>query len=273
MTEAEWAVCRDPEKMLDYLSGRVSDRKLRLFGCGCCRRVWGAIPSDLNREAVMAVERFPESPPSQEYPGGVFDHPVLGEALSASGSVEYLPLLAQLVASGSVEPQPMLAKLVASCSVEFQHMLAQPPYDHRTLPTREPAYWAVTDLGRTYYKGTPLSCAKPVARCAARSAAAAGTDRTEEAAQAGLLRCIFGNPFRPVALDRSWKTPTALAIAQAAYEDRIVPAGHLYSDKLAVLADALEDGGCTDAAILGHLRGPGPHVRGCWALDLILGRE
>jgi hypothetical protein len=152
-------------------------------------------------------------------------------------------------------------------------MLAQPPYDHRILPTREPAYWAVKSLGRTYYKGTPLGYAKSVAYDAARSAAAAGTGRTEEAAQAGLLRCIFGNPFCPVALDRSWKTPTALAIAQAAYEDRIVPAGHLYSDKLAVLADALEDAGCTDADLLGHLRGPGPHVRGCWALDAILGKS
>ena len=248
MTEAEWLTCTDPEPMLEFLRGRTSDRKLRLFGCGCCRRVWGAIPRDLNREVVIAVERFPESPPSEEYPGGVFDHPVLGEALSASNSIEY------------------------------QLMLAQPADDHRPVlwrvgPASGAAYLAVKYLGRTYYKGTPLSCAKPVARCAARSAAAAGTDRTEEAAQAGLLRCIFGNPFRPVALDRSWKTPIALAIAQAAYEDRIVPAGHLYSDKLAVLADALEDGGCTDAAILGHLRGPGPHVRGCWALDLILGRE
>jgi hypothetical protein len=273
MTEAEWAVCQNPDKMLEYLRGRVSDRKLRLFGCGCCRRVWGAIPSDLNREAVMAVERFPESPPSEEYPGGMFDHPVLNEALSASSSVEYLPMLAQLVASGFVEAQPMLAKLVASCSVEFQHMLAQPPYDHRTLPTREPAYWAVKYLGRTYYKLTPLDCAIKVAHYAALSAAAAGMEQT---AQAGLLRCIFGNPFpflRPVALDRSWKTPIALAIAQAAYEDRIVPAGHLDPDKLAVLADALEDAGCDRAELLGHLRESGPHVRGCWVVDLILGKS
>jgi hypothetical protein len=42
---------------------------------------------------------------------------------------------------------------------------------------------------------------------------------------------------------------------------------------LAVLADALEEAGCADAGLLGHLRSRGPHVRGCWALDLILGRE
>jgi hypothetical protein len=278
MTEAEWAVCQDPEKMLDYLSGRGSDRKLRLFGCGCCRRVWGAIPSDRNREAVMAVERFPETPPTEEYPEGWSDHPVLGEALSASSTIESVPLYAKLATSGSVEDQvefqSMLAKLVASCNVEYQHMLAQPPYDYLTMPTFEPAYWAVKSLGRTYYKRTPLDYAKLVARYAAESAAAAGRERAEEEeAQAGLLRCIFGNPFRPVALDRSWKTPTALAIAQAAYDDRIVPAGHLDAAHLAILADALEDAGCTNAELLGHLRGPGPHVRGCWALDAILGKS
>jgi hypothetical protein len=49
----------------------------------------------------------------------------------------------------------------------------------------------------------------------------------------------------------------------------------LWSDpqRLAVLADALEEAGCNDAEILTHLRSPGPHVRGCWALDLILGKQ
>jgi hypothetical protein len=57
----------------------------------------------------------------------------------------------------------------------------------------------------------------------------------------------------------------------AAYEGRVSPAGGLDADRLAVLADALEDAGCADPDLLAHLRGPGPHVRGCWALDLVLG--
>ena len=52
-----------------------------------------------------------------------------------------------------------------------------------------------------------------------------------------------------------------------------MPAGTLDNTRLAVLADALEEAGCTEADILGHLRGPGPHVRGCWVVDLILGKE
>jgi hypothetical protein len=87
-----------------------------------------------------------------------------------------------------------------------------------------------------------------------------------------LLRDVFGNPFRPITLDPVWQTPQVVALAQAAYEQREVPAGTLDPARLAVLADALEDAGCGSADVLGHLRGPGPHVRGCWALDLLLGR-
>jgi hypothetical protein len=89
-----------------------------------------------------------------------------------------------------------------------------------------------------------------------------------------VLRDLWGNPFRPPQIDRSvlWEGSTVVRLAQSA-EDNLLPGGTLAEDRLAVLADALEDAGCTDAALLGHLRGPGPHVRGCWALDLILGRE
>jgi hypothetical protein len=62
-------------------------------------------------------------------------------------------------------------------------------------------------------------------------------------------------------------------LAQAAYEERHLPAGTLDDGRLAVLADALEEAGCTDTDIVGHLRGPGPHVRGCWPVDLCLGKS
>ncbi|MCI0456355.1 MAG: hypothetical protein L0Z62_05185 [Gemmataceae bacterium] len=91
-----------------------------------------------------------------------------------------------------------------------------------------------------------------------------------------LLRDLFGNPFRPVAVDPSWLTwygGTVLRLAQATYHERHLPEGTLDSPRLAVLADALEEAGCTDADILGHLRGPGPHVRGCWVIDLLLGKN
>jgi hypothetical protein len=87
---------------------------------------------------------------------------------------------------------------------------------------------------------------------------------------ADAARDIFLNPFRPVAIDPAWRTADVLSLTQAAFDDRILPRGVLEGDRLSILSDALEEAGCTDAALLDHLRSPGPHVRGCWALDLIL---
>jgi hypothetical protein len=92
------------------------------------------------------------------------------------------------------------------------------------------------------------------------------------------LRDIFGPlPFRsvlpldPHVLARSNSTVTNLA--RAIYEERHLPEGTLDQQGLGVLADALEEAGCTDNTILSHCRGPGPHIRGCWVLDLILSKD
>jgi hypothetical protein len=91
---------------------------------------------------------------------------------------------------------------------------------------------------------------------------------TGRLAQCAILRCVFGNPFRPVAVDPSWlawNDGTLRSMALSIYDDR---AWH----ELPFLADALEDAGCDGEAILSHCRGPGPHVRGCWVVDLLLGK-
>src|SRR5262249_30086444 len=97
----------------------------------------------------------------------------------------------------------------------------------------------------------------------------------ERAAQTKLLRDIFDNPFRAApTLEPSllhWNGGAVVRLAQAAYEERIMPSGHLDPARLAVLADALEEAGAP-AALLEHLRSPGPHVRGCFAVDAVLGR-
>jgi hypothetical protein len=97
-------------------------------------------------------------------------------------------------------------------------------------------------------------------------------DRQEaEELQAVLLRDLFGNPFRiPPDLAPALLSPEVLTQARGAYEERQLPSGLLDPARLAVLADALEDVGCTDAGLLSHLRGAGPHVRGCFAVDLLL---
>jgi hypothetical protein len=81
-----------------------------------------------------------------------------------------------------------------------------------------------------------------------------------------LLHDIIGNPFHPAAVDPSWLAwnhSTVLALAQGIYEERAF-------DRLPVLADALQEAGCHDPDILAHCRGPRPHCRGCWVVDLLL---
>jgi hypothetical protein len=94
--------------------------------------------------------------------------------------------------------------------------------------------------------------------------------------QASLLRCVFGNPFRPVAVDPpwlSWQGGTVFRLALAAYNERHLPTGTLEPTRLAILADALEEAGCDLTELLGHLRSTGPHVRGCRVVDLVLGKS
>jgi hypothetical protein len=84
-----------------------------------------------------------------------------------------------------------------------------------------------------------------------------------------LLHCVFGNPFRPISLDHAWlawNDGTVRTLAQSIYDDRAF-------DRLPILADALEEAGCKSTDILNHCRGPGPHARGCWVVDLILGEQ
>ncbi len=102
----------------------------------------------------------------------------------------------------------------------------------------------------TAYRPSPVTTGKP-----------AKADRV----LCDLLRCVFGNPFRKPAFPKEWRTETVTALATGVYQERAF-------DRLPILADALEEAGCDDPAMLTHLRGDGPHCRGCWVVDLALGK-
>jgi hypothetical protein len=98
----------------------------------------------------------------------------------------------------------------------------------------------------------------------------------KEGRQCDLFRDIIGNPFRTVAVEPiwlNWQSGVVAGLAEATYQARHRPSGLLDNDRLAVLADALEEAGCTDAEILYHLRKGGEHVRGCWVVDLLLNKK
>jgi hypothetical protein len=151
--------------------------------------------------------------------------------------------------------------------------------------TTEHELAAAEDQARNACRGKPLSAlyasihvARPtpwwlsiVFAHAAGAAVACDSDVVSQALhqrmeQTVLLRDIFGNPFHPVAVDPSWLTSTVVALARGIYEGRAF-------DRMPILADALQDAGCDNEDILTHCRGPGPHVRGCWVVDLVLNKE
>ena len=241
MTEEQWLACTDPQEMLDFLrcGGKASDRKLRLFACACCRRLWHLLTDQRPREAVGLAERYAD--------GGASAAELEG-ALSAS------------VPSAWGSP------------TGGANWSAQRALDTDASRTAAPmATAAAVALERT--KGTPRRTSNRPSRKWKRLWESTVT--AEQQAHSALVRDLF-TPFRPVAVGPVWLTRRAGAVpplAQAAYEQRELPAATLDPTRLAVLADALEDAGCDKPDLLDHLRGPGPHVRGCWVIDLLLGKE
>jgi hypothetical protein len=277
MAESDLVSSKSPQRMLDHLRGRVGPRKLRLFACACVRAVWHLLPDGRGRRAVEVAERFADGQAREEERQDAW--------LDVSGDGDTGGLL--LGNPGS--PERLVVLTARDCLRDFGHV-----------------WWTPT--------GYPIP----------------------PAAQAALLCCISGDPWRPVALARAdwrpglsahardgwvshypWLSPTVVAVARAAYDERrpcgrckgqgevyvsladggtplrsyapnevygsgyqTCPACHgagtdglLDPDRLSILADALEETGCQEGDMLRHLRGPGPHARGCWALDLVLGKD
>ena len=236
MTEAEWLACEDTRPMLEYLGEKASDRKLNLFAAWCCWAIWGHMKKG-SRRNVEVTERFFEGRARQTVLNAAIAKATAAFEDTSENTIEhYITLPASLVPVNDVQEADCVAYTVAK-------VVAHPPvYPDDSIET--------TDETETTYAAKVLS---------------------EQARQCRVLRCIFGNPFRPVTLGPAWRTPIVLCLAEAAYDDRSLPSGTLDPDRLAVLADALEDAGCSDADILSHLRGPGLHVRGCYVVDRLLG--
>jgi hypothetical protein len=136
------------------------------------------------------------------------------------------------------------------------------------------AWDAAVQAARDAQLASSLNALMPLGKPVGNPASVAATIRdralqTERTAQADLVREFVCSPFRPVTLDLNvllWNNGIISALAHAMYEDQSTTPSQ-------ILADALEDAGCEDVDILGHLRGPGPHVRGCWVVDFLLGKK
>ncbi len=174
--------------------------------------------------------------------------------------------IAERYADGDVSQKKLgFARGDARRAAEFAHREERPRADASAM-------WAVSLVCEAFI-GSALVAVGLAARCEAYPGYPSRlADAQKE--QSSLLRDMFGSPFRVVTNDPNWLTATVTKLAQAAYDNRILPAGTLEPDRLAILADALEEAGCTDEQVLTHLRGPsGPHVRGCFVLDLLLDKK
>jgi hypothetical protein len=135
------------------------------------------------------------------------------------------------------------------------------PYHFLTGATR---HLGSTGVDAASYSARAVTCAAHPKVGVGRSVE---PNSEEVQAQVNLLRDIFGNPFRPVSFSAEWRTSDVLLLAQGIYTERAF-------DRMPILADALQDAGCDNTDILTHLRdADATHVRGCWALDLVLGKE
>src|SRR6266545_2047065 len=239
MNEADWLACLDPQKLLGFLRDRASERKLRLFAVACCRHIWHLLIDEQSQQAVTVAERF---------------------------------------ADGLVGEGARLAAWRAAQVVVDEHL---------SVVEWETERWVV-DAARAAAEAV---CAGGEAawednegwQAAAEYAALAARCGGEQRIQVGLLRCLFGNPFQPGAVEHplglfwvparnrlyspaemeslrprvvavrchwlSWANRAIAQLAQGIY------AGGRWGD-LPVLADALEEAGCTEETMLSHLRGP-----------------
>lgn len=224
MGEAEWQACTNPDRMLAFLRGKASDRKLRLFAVACVRQVWRKLREERERRAVQAAELYAD---------GRLDLDALREARRA-----------------------------VSVGVRWTHGAARAAQ----ATTRDAAWAAARQAQHEAIQEVWLARGGWETEKRVKGAA--------QLAQCDLFRDLFGPlPFRPVSVASDWLSASVVSLAQAAYGERDLPSGHLDASRLAILADALEESGCTDTAFLGHLRKPATHARGCWALDLLLGEK
>jgi hypothetical protein len=244
MTEQEWLLPGPIENaidaaqattaMLQFLLSRGAERKLRLFACGRNRSGWVGFTGP-NQRAIELAEQYADG--------------VLPEA-------ERLRGLQEATDEEQRERHAAEAMVEGWYSIPGENRIGEFKAAAARAALGEPALTAAVAASSDLYGWACI---------AGRPASIHAEDRL-------LLHEIFGNPFRPVAIDPAWRTPTVEALARAAYEDRQLPCGLLVDVRLAVLADALEEAGCSESSVLSHCRMPGKHVRGCFILDALLGK-
>jgi hypothetical protein len=212
MTAEEWDASDNLWLMLHNAEQRTGDqRKMSLFGAGCCRRHWSFLLPE-SRAILAEFEALLDTPPR--------------------------------ATSGDIFTACLTLCRRANVAVESVRPL-DPSTDELRVAAAKAVCYAVTGSWGAYGYFTEL-------------------DPSEKVPFVHLLRDIFGNPFRPAAIQAAWRTGPATSLARGMYDSGD------YSP-MPILADVLEESGCDSGEVLRHCRSSGQHFRGCWVLDSLLG--
>jgi hypothetical protein len=226
MTPDEWRTCADLDAMLTFARrrGHFSQRKRRLFACGCCQRLGPLLP-EVHRRALAVAEQFADGLVSQTELGRAWSSASTDTVTRSSHAA-----WAAWATAGDPRDALLTQTLLSNISLYAANAFANQPLRACAVDPRTAPAWHV-----------------------------------ERARHRDLLRDVV-NPFRTAKLDPTHSPPLVTAIAATIYEERRF-------EELPILADALEEANWDHADLLAHCREPGEHIRGCWAVDVLLARQ
>ncbi len=233
MTENDWHTCTDPAVMLAFLLKRTTPRKLRLFACASARQLWDYFRDERSRTGIEVSERFADG------------RAVEDEREQAENDAD----AAHIEAPWYATRQALAAAWAIASDIA------------------DGAFRIMDDVTRVFARQAALDTSLKAPRMvlASRDVAA----KLRRLKHCDLMREVFGNPFRPVEIDPAWLAAdngVVSRIAGVIYEERTF-------EDMPILGDALEEVGCQNEEMLAHCRTSHGHVRGCWLLDALLGRE
>jgi hypothetical protein len=249
MTEQEWLTGVEWMDLWVYSAceiGRLTDRKKTLFAISACRHIAHRLEDPSVIRAFEVTERFADgAADATEYEQAF-------EAVDRASDECYFHQRSQLIqaatravrwmCAGDMDKISSASEFVADI-YGYEAAIAEGILTLNASPAEGEAIWQ----NSTFISGKVVG----------------------ERIQADLLRELIGNPFRHISFDPAWlawNNRCIERIAQAIYDERAF-------DRMPILADALEDAGCDNADILNHCRSGGEHVRGCWVVDLLLGKQ
>jgi hypothetical protein len=255
----EWLFCNDWRPMLAFLSSRLTKRKSMLYVCAGLRSLWHLLFDTSSQRAVEVAERTADGKATED------------EIYRAAYSAE--------CPTFGFNFEPDYVRKWIGMSSAIHRLIEMGVYSENDLRSRSIGQ----RLGDASTRSRLLVAAR-IAEAVFYHVEDGKLDEDllehlsnqKEWPGGWLVREMVGNPFYPIAISASWLSwndSTVVRLAQATYDERILPEGKLDNTRLAVLADALEESGCTDEQILGHLRSGGDHYRGCFVVDALLGKS